>query len=266
VYGHGYHGFGNAFVSAEVPGLGCVDEGYVKFQTMESLRDMLLVDSPDVAAVIVEPVVADLSVKDIMTEIRALCKKQGILFIADEIVSGGRTLEYCFSNYWQLDPDIICLGKALGGGKPLGIVGVRDKCLVHGVFISTTFSGEISAIQESIALLKWLTPDKIQDLWESGSAVINGLNGITEKYGIDLRLQGYPTRAVWQGGDMVKSIFWEQMLKCGHLCGAAWFITFSHNATVITKFLKDADVVCQGILQGGYALKGAMPKPVFKRT
>lgn len=263
MYGHGYHGHGNIFVAQEKPGLGCVKEGYIKYESLDTMFHMI---HAGVAAVIVEPCVNDLSVVSIIQKIREKCREFDVLFIADEIVSGGRTLDYCFSNHWDLDPDIICLGKGLGNGHPLGIVGIRDRCLKDGCFVSTTFSGEIGAIRQGINGLKWLTKKRIRELWNDGSHLLNSFNSLTEAMGIDLKLQGYPTRATWEGDLHTKALFWERMLQRGHFCGAAWFISFNHTSTMIKNFLMDAELVLTEIKEGSVQLQGKEPTPVFKRT
>lgn len=80
-----------------------------------------LLRKKDVAAFIMEPVVINLGVllpdRIFMTRLGALCRKYGTLLIADEVATGfGRTGTLFASEHFGLEPDIMCLGKAIAGG------------------------------------------------------------------------------------------------------------------------------------------------------
>jgi acetylornithine/succinyldiaminopimelate/putrescine aminotransferase len=75
----------------------------------------------DVAALIMEPIVMNLNVlvpeDDFMRELVPLCHRYGTLVIADEVACGmGRTGKFFASEHYDLEPDLVCLAKALGSG------------------------------------------------------------------------------------------------------------------------------------------------------
>jgi 4-aminobutyrate aminotransferase-like enzyme len=75
----------------------------------------------DVAAFIMEPISINLGVlipeKDAIRRVRDLCRRYGTLFIADEVASGfGRTGRLFACKHFDLDPDMLCVAKAMGGG------------------------------------------------------------------------------------------------------------------------------------------------------
>lgn len=79
----------------------------------------------DIACVILEPIQAEKGVnlpsKEWIKKLRAICSEKGILLIFDEIQTGfGRTGKLFAFEHYDIVPDIILLGKALGGGMPLG--------------------------------------------------------------------------------------------------------------------------------------------------
>jgi len=121
-FGVGYHGWHNSFIEQENPGKGCVNEEYQKCADLEDLIDHLIGDET-IAYVIIEPVQLSIGVQAELQEIRRLCTKQGIVLIFDEIITGFRVPHYTISNWWGIQPDLICLGKALGNGFPLAVVG-----------------------------------------------------------------------------------------------------------------------------------------------
>jgi acetylornithine/succinyldiaminopimelate/putrescine aminotransferase len=82
----------------------------------------------DVAAFIMEPISINLGVlipdKDIIQHVRALCRRYGTLFVADEVACGfGRTGRVFACEHFDLDPDMLCVAKAMSGGvAPIGAV------------------------------------------------------------------------------------------------------------------------------------------------
>ena len=82
----------------------------------------------DVAAFIMEPISMNLGVmipeKDVIRQIRELCRRYGTLFIADEVACGfGRTGRIFACEHFDLDPDMLCVAKAMSGGTaPIGAV------------------------------------------------------------------------------------------------------------------------------------------------
>jgi acetylornithine/succinyldiaminopimelate/putrescine aminotransferase len=82
----------------------------------------------DVAALIMEPISINLGVlmpeKDALRRVRDLCRRYGTLFIADEVATGfGRTGRVFACEHFGLDPDLLCVAKAMSGGQaPIGAV------------------------------------------------------------------------------------------------------------------------------------------------
>ena len=82
----------------------------------------------DVAAFVIEPISINLGVlipeKDAIRRVRDLCRRYGTLFIADEVASGfGRTGRLFACEHFDLDPDMLCVAKAMSGGlAPIGAV------------------------------------------------------------------------------------------------------------------------------------------------
>lgn len=224
VIGHGYHGWNNAFVHQEVPGVGCIDEEYRKYDTLDELQNAI---RPGVAAVILEPIQLDLSVRDQIVAIRRSCLDNEILFVADEVVTGGRVPQWSVSRWWDLHPDIICAGKGLGMGHSMGIVGgKRDVMTTPGVFVSTTFSGEIDGLSGLIDCLRH-TDEDIERIWRYGLLLMIQVNDALSK--LDVCLKGYPTRLTWDGPEENVAWVWQELYRRGHLVGKAFFLSWLHT-------------------------------------
>ncbi len=88
----------------------------------QALEDSILAEGPDTAAAfIIEPVMGDFGMvagpEEYYLRIGEICRKYGLLLIADEVTTGfGRTGKLFASQDWQIQPDILCLGKAITNG------------------------------------------------------------------------------------------------------------------------------------------------------
>jgi 4-aminobutyrate aminotransferase len=134
--------------------------------TIEMIEKTLfrkLVAPDEVAAIFVEPIQGEggylVPPPEFHRELRALCDRHGILFVADEIQSGmGRTGKMCAIEHWGVEPDIICLAKGIASGMPLGAIVARADLMdwPPGAHAST-FGGNpvaCAAALETIALLE----------------------------------------------------------------------------------------------------------------
>jgi len=123
-----------------------------------------LIHPEDLAAIIVEPIIGEggyiVPPDDFLQTLREVCDRTGALLIADEVQTGmGRTGKWYGMENWNVAPDIIALGKAIGGGLPLGATlaraDLRDTWwpTAHG----STFGGNPIACRaglESIAIIE----------------------------------------------------------------------------------------------------------------
>ncbi len=135
----------------------------VPFGDLEALRGELA--SRDVAAFIVEPVQGkgvNLPPDGYLAGAQQACRERGTLFVCDEVQTGlGRTGRFFALEHWGLDPDMICVAKALSGGfVPIGAVlvsaEVRDRVfdgMEHGVRHGSTFGGNDLAAGAALATL-----------------------------------------------------------------------------------------------------------------
>jgi 4-aminobutyrate aminotransferase/(S)-3-amino-2-methylpropionate transaminase len=125
-----------------------------------------VVSAESVAAVIAEPVQGEggfiAPPKDYFSVLQNICRKHGILFIADEVQSGiGRTGKFFASEHYGLEPDILLSAKSLGGGLPLAAVTgraeVMDSANVGG--LGGTFGGNPIACAAALAAIAIIEKD-----------------------------------------------------------------------------------------------------------
>lgn len=152
------------------------------------------------AAVIVEPIQGESGVwpapAGYLRELRGLCSARNVLLIVDEIQTGcGRTGTFTVSEREGVQPDILCLGKGLAGGIPVGVTAVcRDVAdrLTRGVHTST-FGGNPLAAAGVLATLSVLTPELLARVGRLGAQfraalAATGGSAITEVRGEGLMI------------------------------------------------------------------------------
>jgi len=197
---HGYHGLTMGALSLN--GENIFREGFgpllpgcsaIPFNDLVALEAALCQN--DVAAFIVEPIQGkgvNLPDDNYLPEVERLCKQYGSLFVADEVQTGlGRTGKFWAVNHWNVNPDMICMAKALSGGfVPVGAVAITqkimdtvynrmDRAVVHG----STFSKNNMAMAAGLATLHVLAEEKLVENSERvGTDIINSLNAMSGKY------------------------------------------------------------------------------------
>lgn len=151
----------------------------------------------DVAAVIVEPIAANMGViapaPGFLEGLRLACDRAGALLIFDEVITGFRIGTGGAQAKYDVRPDITCFGKVIGGGLPIGAIGgslaVMENLTPLGkVFHAGTLAGNPLATAAGLAALNELTPDVFMELAaraRSLSAILRdacGAAGITAQF------------------------------------------------------------------------------------
>jgi glutamate-1-semialdehyde 2,1-aminomutase len=126
------------------------------YNDIATIEAVLEKEGNDIAAIIVEPVLANVGLilpkTDYLSALRKLTSKYGIVLIFDEIITGFRLALGGAQEYFNIKPDMATLGKVLGGGFPVAAFGGRAEIMqsispVGGVYQAGTFSGNpVSAI------------------------------------------------------------------------------------------------------------------------
>jgi ornithine--oxo-acid transaminase len=205
---HGYHGLTLGALSLN--GENVFREGFgpllpgcaaVPFNDIAALE--LALAGKDVAAFIVEPIQGkgvNLPADDYLPEAARLCAKYGTLFVADEIQCGiGRTGKFWAVEHWGVEPDMICMAKALSGGFiPVGGVAMTtrvmeavfnrmDRAVVHG----STFSKNNMAMAAGLASLKVIDDEKlVENAARMGDELLAGMQQLVDRYELFKSVRG----------------------------------------------------------------------------
>lgn len=258
ILSHGYHGWSDPFISLSPPNIGVPIDSNI--ETLLSLDQI----TEEVAGVIIEPIITDYSESRLiyLQSLKKKCAQVGALLIYDEIITGMRWPQFTFANDSGIYPDIICLGKAFGGGLPISIVGTRIG-IGEGKewFVSGTFAGEMlsmSAMMKCISMLE--STHKIDDLWASGESFLKSFNSISPDL---ITIEGYPTRGVFKSNtDLTKALFFQESCKAGILFGSSWFYNFKHMEVKEIVLSACRDII-QRIKHNHIKLEGQLPITPF---
>jgi len=255
-----YHGDADIFTSLTEPRFGVLKDPYML--QLKGNEDLI----PMAAAVIIEPISIDMSEARMawLRDLRKKCTESGTILIFDEIITGFRTKGFTMSKYFGIEPDLICLGKAMANGMPISCVGGKDEVMNCGdYFVSSTFAGEtcsIAAALKTIELLQTKAYD-LNDLWNAGAYFTAQFNLMAPE---SIKINGYATRGVFEGDLLFKALLWQEAYRAGILFGSSFFINFAHISRIdrILNIIRD---IVMRIKSGEVTLMGEMPKSPFSQ-
>ena len=166
---------GSAALTTSVPDSAGVPEDYTKhtlvalYNDRESVEKLFQANPKEIAAVIVEPVAANMGVvlpeAGFLEFLREITKQYGALLIFDEVITGFRLALGGAQEYYGIAPDLTTLGKIVGGGMPIGAYGGKREIMqmvspVGSVYQAGTLSGNPIATTAGIETLQILKEDK----------------------------------------------------------------------------------------------------------
>ena len=253
--------------SAGVP-KGCTQDTMIGvYNDLDSVEKLMAESQDQVAAVIVEPVAANMGVvppeDGFLQGLRDLCDKHKALLIFDEVITGFRLRFGGAAEYYGVTPDMVTYGKIIGAGMPVGAYGGRKEIMEMvapsgPVYQAGTLSGNPIAMAAGLAQLKilWEDQDIYKRLFQKGEILFEGIRKIFVEKEI-----GYQVNAVASLGSIfftetpvrdyqsaktsdtaAFSKYFEYMLEHGvHLAPSqfeAIFLSDAHTEEDIHQFLE----------------------------
>lgn len=168
------------------------NESECHLECLEEIKNafQMYLPADEVAAVFFEPIAGDSGIiippKRYVKNLYKLCKKNNILFVADEIQQSLGRCGYWFSmEHFNIEPDLIVMGKSLGGGLPLGLVVGKSEIMecLSAPAHAFTLSANTTVCVAALKMLEIFEKDNIiEQTKEKGSYLINKLNILKEKY------------------------------------------------------------------------------------
>ena len=181
---------GSGLLTAAIPDSAGVPAGYTentllaRYNDTDSVKAMFEHYGRDIAAVIVEPVAANMGVvppdEDFLPFLRSITSDYGSLLIFDEVITGFRLSDGGAQKLYGITPDLTALGKIVGGGMPLAAYGGRAdvmECIapLGSVYQAGTLSGNPIAVAAGNAQIEKTecTPDLYDRLESQGAKLEN---------------------------------------------------------------------------------------------
>jgi len=169
-----------------------------EYNNIESVKKCFN-DSKNIACVIIEPIAGNMGLvpadKEFLHELRELCDANGTLLIFDEVMSGFRATVHGAESITGVKPDIVTLGKVIGGGMPVGAFGARADIMAKlspegPVYQAGTLSGNPVAMAAGLAAISKLKKNAqvISVLNERAKRLVEGMQKEALGCGITMQI------------------------------------------------------------------------------
>ena len=205
-----YHGHSDSFLiqagsgaitfgSPNSPG---VTQGTAKdtllanYNDLQNVKELLEANKNEIAAIIIEPVAGNMGCvppkNGFLEDLRRLCDEHGTLLIFDEVMTGFRLAKGGAQELFNVKADIVCFGKVIGGGLPVGAFAARNEIMNYlaplgPVYQAGTLSGNPLAMAAGLAMLQELNNDNtiFSRLEEKTAYLEKGIRKVLTQNNID---------------------------------------------------------------------------------
>ena len=202
-----YHGHGDSLLikagsgvatlglpdSPGVPTAVAQDTLTVPYNHLDAVKELFAAYPNEIAAVILEPIGGNMGLvlpkEGFLQGVRELTAQNGALLIFDEVMTGFRCAYGSAQTHFGVMPDLVTMGKVIGGGLPVGAYGGKREIMEHvapngPVYQAGTLSGNPLAMVAGYETLSQLTEESYAYLNKIGARLENGLHEAAEAYGI----------------------------------------------------------------------------------
>jgi glutamate-1-semialdehyde 2,1-aminomutase len=251
--------------SSGVPASAARDTLVSPYNDLENLAILLEANKGEVAAILVEPVCGNMGlippVAGFLEGLRTLCDDHGVLLVFDEVMTGFRIASGGAAQRFAITPDIVCFGKVIGGGLPVGAYGGRKELMdlvapLGPMYQAGTLSGNPLSMAAGWSTLARLDADSYGRLESLGSRLESGLSQAAQAVSIHAQVQRVGSMiSVFFNPDRVenfddanqsdKGLFrrlFHAMLQRGfYLPPSAlesWFLTLAHTEEDIDRTIE----------------------------
>ncbi len=289
IFCYGYHGFHDWYIgstdrNAGIPKSVCALTKPFEYNNIDGLRKMFKEYKGQVAAIIMEPVIAEKPKDDYLKKIKVLAHEQGALLIFDEMISGFRFRMGGAQEFFDVTPDLATFGKGITNGMPLGVIAGKREYMkeFNKVFLSSTYAPETLTLAAASRVIDFYQEhDVIGKLWETGEYLEKNLKAVIDKHDLkkNVSLAGYPVRLMVNTHDAngiqnsnLATLYQQEMFKEGILCFAGvLMLSYAHSREdldcLIDAFDKACGVIKKAVDSGEDIVKFLKCKPgspVFK--
>lgn len=157
-----------------------------RYNDLSNVKELLEANKGEIAAIILEPVAGNMGCiipeSGFLEGLRELCDVYGVLLIFDEVMTGFRLARGGAQELFNIKADIVCFGKVIGGGLPVGAFAARNEIMNHlaplgPVYQAGTLSGNPLAMAAGLTMLSELNdhPEVFKSLEEKTAYLHRGL-------------------------------------------------------------------------------------------
>ncbi|PLY01165.1 MAG: glutamate-1-semialdehyde-2,1-aminomutase [Desulfuromonas sp.] len=173
------------------------------YNDLDDVKQMVAANKGEIACIILEPIAGNMGCvpprSGFLEGLRSLCDTEGIVLIIDEVMTGFRVAYGGAQERFGVRGDLVCLGKIIGGGLPVGAFGGKKEIMEKlspngGVYQAGTLSGNPLAMSAGIATLTLLKEEGFYEQIEEKSAYL--CKGLAE----EAKAAGVPTSLQRVGG------------------------------------------------------------------
>jgi glutamate-1-semialdehyde aminotransferase len=282
----GYHGWHDWYIGTTTRDAGIPEAikdltVMIQYNNIESVKAVM---TPDLACLILEPIIFEEPKDNFLHEVQALCQANGTMLIFDEMWTGFRLALGGAQQFFGIKPDLAVYSKACANGMPIAFLTGRDDVMSlfeSDVFYFTTFGGEALSLAATLATLEEMKEKNVpQYLATQGQKIKDGFNTLREKHGMTeyISIGGYPCRSIVnfseKAGDalVLKTYLQQEMIKRGILWSSFHNMCFSHSDADVQFTLDAYDDIFPTFKQliGSNtvtsALKGQVVEAVFRKV
>lgn len=280
----GYHGWADWTIATHPLRSGGIPQAvkalthefaYNDIASLEKIFD----DYPgQIAAVTLEPTHGTPPKEGFLKEVIELAHKNGAIVVFDELVTGFRLAYGGAAEYFGVEPDLVCYGKAISNGEPLSVIAGRREIMqvldTKDIFFSFTYAGYLPSIAASLATLDILKQKRFhRSLFARGELFMRRFNEIAAFNRAPILASGIGPLIMLKigegaGGHLpLKTLFFQETAKAGIFTNTSVMINDSHTEAILAAVLGCLDGVLRVV--GGAAradtveslLEGPMVRP-----
>jgi glutamate-1-semialdehyde 2,1-aminomutase len=169
------------------------------YNDIENVAQLIEANKNEIAALIIEPVAGNMGCippkKGFLEALRKLCTDNQILLVFDEVMTGFRLAKGGVQELYNVNADIVCFGKVIGGGLPVGAFAARNEIMnylapIGPVYQAGTLSGNPLAMAAGLAMLQELNqnPEIFERLEQKTAYLQNGIHTVLTQNNIDFTI------------------------------------------------------------------------------
>jgi glutamate-1-semialdehyde 2,1-aminomutase len=281
-----------------------------KYNDISSLEKIISENINEIACVILEPLAVDCpsvplaqgiccgqknclrlqnSNENFLHKVQELCKKNGIVFILDEMITGFRWGLAGAQGKFDLNPDLSTFGKAMANGFPLACVVGRREIMSQGsieelgkerlFLVSTTHGADMASLGAFVANVEFMKREPVEErVWSFGSQLIAKMNQCAVNRGLEKYFKVFgpacsPRFVTLDSNEITslefRTLFLQEMLKRGILM--PWIsISYRHTESLLSEIEQALDETFQIYTQALETsprdfVQGDYIKPVFRK-